>query len=313
MITLRQLEALLWIVELGTFERAAVKLNTSQSAISKRMHELETSTGVTIFDRHERRAQLTDKGDQILVLARQMLALQGQIASLKGGENAPVRKLRLGVTELTAFTWLPSLVSAIRVNYPNVALEPQVDSTRALCESLADEMIDIDDMIDIIVVPGTSFESAFTAVPLAKVTNVWTARPGLVKAQRSFKLTDLYGYTILMQGRRSGSGLLLSKWMEARGVFFPNSISTDSLPALAGLAVAGLGVGYLPRQCFQPLFAKKMLTILPVKPALPPVPYSAVYRRDRPSALTSTIAKLMRAVCDFDRESPVEPLNSIKP
>ncbi|HEY4167537.1 MAG TPA: LysR family transcriptional regulator [Reyranella sp.] len=306
MITLKQLLALHWIAELGTFERAATKLNTTQSAISKRMHELEASTGITIFNRLERRAQLTDEGDQVLVLGRQMLALQEQIVSLKGGENQPFRKLRLGVTELTAFTWLPSLVSAIRTSYPNVMLEPQVDSTRALCESLAE------DRIDIIAVPGTSFDSTFTSVPLAKVTNVWVARPGLVKRKRSFKLTDLYGYTILMQGRRSGSGLFLSKWMEGRGIFFPSTIATDSLPALAGLAAAGLGVGYLPRQCFQPLFSKQLLAILPVTPALPAVPYSAVYRHDRPSALTSTIAKLMRTVCDFDRESPAEPLNSIK-
>lgn len=307
MITLKQLEALLWIVELGTFERAAAKLNTTQSAISKRMHELETSTGIAIFNRHERRAQLTDEGDQILVLARQMLDLQEQIVSLKGGVNIPFRRLRLGVTELTAFTWLPQLVSAIRVNYPNVTLEPQVDTTRALYESLAE------DKIDIIAVPGTSFDSMFTSVPLAKVTNVWIARPGLVKRKRSFKLTDLYEYTILMQGRRSGSGLLLSKWMEARGIFFPRTISTDSLSALAGLAVAGLGVGYLPRQCFQPLFFKRTLAILPVRPALPSVPYSAVYRNDRPSALTSAIAKLMRAVCDFDRESPTVSLSSAEP
>jgi DNA-binding transcriptional LysR family regulator len=306
MITLKQLQALLWIVELGTFERAAARLNTTQSAISKRMHELETSTGIKIFNRNERRAQLTDEGDQILVLARQMLALQDQIVSLKGGENLPFRKLRLGVTELTAFTWLPRLVSAIRANYPNVTLEPQVDSTRALCESLAE------DKIDVIAVPGTAFDSTFTSVPLAKVTNVWVARPGIVKKRRSFKLTDLYEYTILMQGRRSGSGMFLSKWMEARGVFFPRSIATDSLPALAGLAAAGLGVGYLPRQCFEPLFSKKLLAILPVTPAFPAVPYSAVYRNDRPSALTSTIAKLMRAVCDFDRESLAEPLNSIE-
>jgi DNA-binding transcriptional LysR family regulator len=307
MITLKQLEALLWIAELGTFERAAAKLNTTQSAISKRMHELETSTGIAIFNRHERKAQLTDEGDQVLVLARQMLALQDQIVSLKGGENQPFRRLRLGVTELTAFTWLPRLVAAIRANYPNVTLEPQVDTTRALNESLAE------DKIDIIAAPGTSFEPTFTSLPLAKVTNVWIARPGLVKGRRSFKLTDLYEHTILMQGRRSGSGLFLNKWMEARGVFFPRTLTTDSLPALAGLAVAGLGVGYLPRQCFQPLFSKKMLAILPVRPALPAVPYSAVYRNDRPSALTSTIARLMRAVCDFDRESPAQSLASIKP
>jgi DNA-binding transcriptional LysR family regulator len=306
MITLKQLEALLWIIELGTFERAAAKLNTTQSAISKRMHELETSTGIAIFDRNERRAQLTDKGDQVLVLARQMLALQDQIGSLKGSGQLPFRRLRLGVTELTAFTWLPRLVSALRSKYPNVALEPQVDTTQALCDSL------VEDKIDIIAVPGTSFDSTFTSVPLAKVTNVWMARPGLVKRKRSYKLTDLYEYTVLMQGRRSGSGLFLSKWMEARGIFFPRSLSTDSLPALAGLAVAGLGVGYLPRQCFQPLFSKRKLAVLPVKPAFPSVPYSAVYRNDRPTALTSAIAKLMRAVCDFDRESTADHLNPIE-
>ena len=305
MITLKQLEALLWIAELGTFERAAAKLNTTQSAISKRMHELEASTGITIFDRQERRAQLTDEGDQVLVMARQMLALQDQIVSIKGGENRPFRRLRLGVTELTAFTWLPRLVAVLRANYPNVTLEPQVDTTRGLSESLTE------DKIDIIAVPGSTFDSTFTSVPLAKVANVWIARPGLVKKRRSFELTDLYEYTILMQGRRSGSGLFLAKWLEARGVFFPHPLATDSLPALAGLAAAGLGVGYLPRQCFQPLFAKGTLAILPVRPALPAVPYSAVYRNDRPSALTSAIAKLMRDVCNFDRESPAESLNSI--
>ena len=39
MITLRQLEALYWIVQLGTFKRAAARLNTTQSAISKRIKE----------------------------------------------------------------------------------------------------------------------------------------------------------------------------------------------------------------------------------------------------------------------------------
>ena len=51
MITLRQLKALHWIARLGTFERAADRLNTTQSAISKRVHELEFSVGRPIFDR----------------------------------------------------------------------------------------------------------------------------------------------------------------------------------------------------------------------------------------------------------------------
>ena len=50
MITLKQIEAIYWIVELGSFEAAAAKLNMSQSAISKRVQELEDAFGVSIFD-----------------------------------------------------------------------------------------------------------------------------------------------------------------------------------------------------------------------------------------------------------------------
>ena len=58
MITLRQLETLHWIAQLGTFERAAIKLNTTQSAISKRIQELEAASGLAVFDRSQRGAWL---------------------------------------------------------------------------------------------------------------------------------------------------------------------------------------------------------------------------------------------------------------
>lgn len=51
MITFKQLEAIYWIVELGSFEAASLKLNMSQSAISKRVQGLEEAFDVPIFDR----------------------------------------------------------------------------------------------------------------------------------------------------------------------------------------------------------------------------------------------------------------------
>ena len=41
MFTFKQLEAIYWIVETGGFAPAAKKLHTTQSAISKRIHDLE--------------------------------------------------------------------------------------------------------------------------------------------------------------------------------------------------------------------------------------------------------------------------------
>jgi hypothetical protein len=42
--------------------------------------------------------------------------------------------------------------------------------------------------------------------------------------------------------------------------------------------------------------------IVPTRPALPPVPYTAMYRNDRPSAFTASVAELARDTCDFSRE-----------
>jgi DNA-binding transcriptional LysR family regulator len=45
MVTLKQLEALHWIAELGSFDRAAAQLGTTQSTVSKRIQQLETEFG----------------------------------------------------------------------------------------------------------------------------------------------------------------------------------------------------------------------------------------------------------------------------
>jgi DNA-binding transcriptional LysR family regulator len=296
MITLRQLEALHWIAQLGTFERAAAKLNTTQSAISKRIQELEAASGLPVFDRNQRGARLTEKGEHLLALGQEMLALQDRILELKDGGDRPARRIRVGVTELSALTWLPRLVTALRQAYPAIIIEPEVEMSRTLYARL------LEDTIDLIVIPEAFSDPEVTAIRVAEVTNAWMARPNLVKARRTLRMEELAGYPILMQGGRSGSGLYFNKWLKSQGVVFPRVLSSDSLTALVGLAVAGLGICYLPRQCFRPLIDERKLVMVPTKPKLPLVPYAAMYRNDRPSALTSAVAELARSVCDFSRQ-----------
>src|ERR1700760_1944925 len=97
-ITLKQIEALYWIAQLGTFDRAANRLNTSQSAISKRIGELEAAVGPPLFDRSQRGARLTEQGEHLLALRQDMLRLGGRILALKDAEEMPARRLRLGIT-----------------------------------------------------------------------------------------------------------------------------------------------------------------------------------------------------------------------
>ncbi|MFS2191701.1 LysR family transcriptional regulator [Pseudomonas sp. Pseusp88] len=295
-ITLRQLNALHWIARLGTFERAAEHLHTTQSAISKRVQELESSTGLQLFDRSQRGARLTAAGEELLVIAREMLSLADRITSLKDGTQVVTRRLRLGVTELTALTWLPRLIARLVKDFPGLTVEPEVDMSRNLHEKL------MDDLVDLIIIPNTFTAPEVTAVPLAIVENAWMAAPGLIAQSGVVGLAELAKYPVLVQGKRSGSGLFVNKWLSALGIELPKTLSSDSLTAMLGLTAAGLGVTYLPLECFRPLVDEGKLTIIKTDPALPPVPYMAMYRNDRPLAFVTEVASRAVELCDFSRQ-----------
>jgi DNA-binding transcriptional LysR family regulator len=296
LITLRQLTALHWIERLGTFERAAEHLHTTQSAISKRVQELESTTGLQLFDRSQRGARLTAAGEELLIIAREILSLADRITSLKDGTQVITRRLRLGVTELTALTWLPRLIARLVKDFPGLTVEPEVDMSRTLHEKL------MDDLVDLIIIPDTFTAPEVTAVPLAIVENAWMAAPGLIPHSGVVGLAELARYPVLVQGKRSGSGLFVNKWLGALGIELPKTLSSDSLTAMLGLTAAGLGVTYLPLECFRPLVDEGKLTIIKTDPELPPVPYMAMYRNDRPSAFVTEVASRAVELCDFSRQ-----------
>ncbi|WP_298013025.1 LysR family transcriptional regulator [uncultured Castellaniella sp.] len=297
MVSFKQLEALYWIAELGTFEKAAARLCTTQSAVSKRIQELESISDIEVFDRSQRGARLTEKGEELLLLAQQILGLGEQILHLKSQRAHPARKLKLGVTELTAWTWLPRLIVALQAHYPKIIIEPEVDMSRALFDRLREGSVDL------IIVPETFRDHDIAAVHLASVENIWMARPGMIKKlDRALRLDELVQHPILAQGSRSGSGLHFNRWLKEQGVGISRLISSDSLNAMLGLTAAGLGVSYFPRACFQPLVDAGKLEIIPVTPALPPVPYAAMYRSDRPSAFIEESVEIAKGTCDFSRQ-----------
>ena len=295
--TLKQFETIYWIAELGTFERASLKLNTTQSAISKRIQELEAVLGTELFDRRLRGARLTQNGEYVVDIAKEMLALHSRINTIRDGGAAPVRRVRFGVTELISMTWLPRMVTLLRTAYPGASLEPEVDMARNLYEKL------LEDQIDLIIIPETFSAPEITSIRLAEVENAWMAQPGLVKHRAAdMKLSSLAQYPILSQGSRSGSGLYFSKWMRSQGIVFPRQISSDSMTALLGLTIAGLGISYMPKDCLLGLIEEEKLEIVEAYPSLPAVPYAAMYRNDRPAAFTDALTQIALKACDFSSQ-----------
>jgi DNA-binding transcriptional LysR family regulator len=295
MITFKQLEAIYWIGELGGFSQAAAKLHTTQSAVSKRINELEALLDVPLFDRTQRSAQLTDKGEEMFVVAKAMLE-QRELALQRFRRPEEVeRRVRLGVTELTAMTWLPRFVDLIQQNYPKVVIEPDVDMSVNLREKL------VANQADIVIVPEPFSAPDFVARVVGQVQNAWMCKPGIVVSAGPIRLTKLAAHRLLIESEQSGTGLMYSRWLKSIGVQPGSALRSNNLIARIGMTVSGLGISYLPLKCVGPLVNDGRLQVLKVTPRLPDVVYVAMHKREQRGSLFSSIVGFAREACDFDR------------
>ena len=142
-ITLKQIEALVYVADLGTFRKAAAALGTSQPNISVRIAAIEDTLGVILMYRDAGAVRLTAKGQEILSAARTVLRNTEELLEIAGRHDLVEEKLRLGVTELVASTWLPDLLREIKQIYPAMRVELTVDLSQQIEEQLVSAELDL--------------------------------------------------------------------------------------------------------------------------------------------------------------------------
>lgn len=287
-LTTKQIEAFYWSVKLGSFSAAASHLNTTQSAISKRVMELEETLGVPIFDRGPKRPVVTAKGRQILRYAEEILELCSRIRVTANKQSAFEGSFRLGVTELAALTWLPEAIRALQIRYPQLLLEPDVDSGVNLYDKL------LANSLDLAIMPGTDWGRNVNSQYVGKIANAWMASPSLAVREGTLSPDDLSDYPVLMQSARSGVSKIYDNWMRQNRIFLKKVFLTNSLAVLGELTIAGLGISQLPIGYYDAFVKAGMLKVLPSDPPLPPIEYYAVHRKDGVSPVNKMIIKEAR-------------------
>jgi DNA-binding transcriptional LysR family regulator len=296
MVSFKQLEAIYWVAHLGTFAAAGEKLHASESAISKRITELEAVFDVSLFDRSLRSARLTRRGAEVVEYARAILDQRNQLLDRMGRAELAVRLFRVGVTELVALTWLPRLVEAFRTEYPAISFEPEVDLSTVLCEKLTAGAIDF------AIVPPVFSSVGTTAVPLQKMELAWMCRPGTVPRRKAMSLAELAGFPILAQTGKSGVDMVYDLWFKEQGVQVKKTYAGNSLVALAAVTAAGFGISYLPALYFRDHVKRGLLQQIRLASPSPSIQYHAIYREsDEMAGFSARFAQLCVRMCDFVR------------
>src|SRR3954453_9110689 len=121
---LSKIETFYWAARLGSFARAAKR--ATQSAVSMRIHALESRLGVRLFDRSQRSARLTPDGVSLLPHAEQLIRASEQMFAAVARPDSVSGYVRVGVAEIVAHTWLPQFLELLREVYPRVRVELDV-------------------------------------------------------------------------------------------------------------------------------------------------------------------------------------------
>jgi len=144
-VTLRDLQVLLAVAELGSMAKAASHLSITQPAVSQAIAGLERAFGVRLIDRGPHGAVLTRYGEAIQRRGTEVFDMlqQGsrEIEFLSDGGKGDVW---IGANEVLLGGFVPAVVQRLAEQHPNVAVHAQtVNSSDFDFEKLRERKLDL--------------------------------------------------------------------------------------------------------------------------------------------------------------------------
>lgn len=292
MLTFKQIEALYWIVQLGGFSNAAARLNTTQSAITKRIQELEANFDTQILNRSGHKTMLTRKGEEVFKHAATLLRQRDQMLVTLKGFNTFSGTLRLGITEITAMTWLPTLIQQLRVEFPGLLVQPTIGMAWQLQDSL------LHGQLDMVVLHSELHSPELVIEPLDRIDFAWVGSPDTVSPDKLYTPGDIAAMNIIRQDQKSGLNTIYDKWLSPHKCE-SNLFTINSLLAMVGMTIAGFGVSCVPIDYFADLIRRRRLVALRTTKPIPSSQYNIMYQRQTNEMLYTEIVRIARGACNF--------------
>lgn len=241
---LEQITAFLAVAEDLSFRRAAERLALDQSALSRRVKDLEARLGFQLLFRTTHSVRLTDAGrsfyesnHRILYRLGQSIDAAGRIASGSTGS------LRVAYMTFAAVSLLPAAVRAYRAQFPDIALIMTYERTQQQRMSLARGEIDVGLML------GPFEHSDFETVEIANerpIAILAASDPLAGKSELTVRDVATSPLVIGNDQQWDYYRQLVGNILAAQG-FKPHvALEAPSLFGILGLVRAGLGMTIVP-------------------------------------------------------------------
>jgi len=242
-VQINQLGYFVALADTRHFTRAAERAGVAQPTLSQQIRALEGELGTRLVARRPRNIELTAAGEELLPVARRILAeadnarrALAELADLKRG------RVRLGATPSLCTGLLPGVVAEYRRTHPGVAIVIAEGGSRDLKERLVAGELDLAVLID----PRT--QEGLTTTPLfveelvlisARDAPPPTRRPRIAIAELRSKQLVMF---------RAGYDLRETTIAACRAAGFDPTFAVEGgeMDAVLSLVAAGVGVAIVP-------------------------------------------------------------------
>ncbi len=240
--SLRQLQYIVAVADLLSFNRAADECHVSQPSLSLQIAELERVLAIKIFERDHHRVALTAVGRDFVESVRAVLhATDALVEAARRCIDPFSGTLRIGIIPTISPYWLPELTPALQKVYPQLTVIWLEDKTHLLVHALQSGAIDA---------ALLALEAEIGDVErevIAKDPFVLVAPAGnpLVAKRAPAKAAELRGATVMVLEDEHCFGKQALEFC-FRAKAQQHQFRGTSLPTVISMVAGGVGVTLLP-------------------------------------------------------------------
>lgn len=254
---LRALGTFIRIVETGSFSAVARESNTTPSAVTRLVGQLEEHFRIRLFHRTTRHLSLTEDGQDLLDHARSIVDAASELEDMIGNQrSAPTGRVRVGLTAGAARLLTPGLVDLLG-RYPGLQVE------FVIREQFGDL---IEDRLDLAMRLGQSADTSLVARSVGAFGRALVASPAyLEKHGAPSDPAGLTGHNCIVLDSPPAS----AQW-RFHGPGGPHDIevtsafSANNAEVVRQAALAGHGIALLPEpQVVDDILSARLYRLLP--------------------------------------------------
>ncbi|MDQ0204758.1 LysR family transcriptional regulator [Pectinatus haikarae] len=239
---LRNLITVKTILEMGTFQNAAKRLNYTQSTVTFQVQQLEQELSIKLFEKIGRKMILTQAGKDILPYIDTIIQSTEQISNYGKGTLDLTGSLRIALPETLLVYKMQPVLKAFRKQAPNVRIHLQTLNCYTIRDKIMNNGADIGIHYDV-----GGYTPAIRTEFLANFSLSLIASPAIAADQTDF-LTENQRKTTVLISNDSNSIFqkLFDHYLEEKNISIEQPIELWSIEAIKKCVISDMGIAFLP-------------------------------------------------------------------